>query len=151
MLHHEQALLKPQHSHLKPTDQPLSAPALYALRQDKPSLHQHAGLANALRRDGRAPLCHSPWRPLSRIGREFPTGIRPGACPEAAWVPPRPKTRSRQALIKRSAGAAESVSTQVQDCQQLPASLLEEIVPPHHTLDFRLSSTRAAFYAPKLL
>ena len=40
----------------QPTDQRLSAPALHALRQDKPSLHQLAGLASAARCDGGAPL-----------------------------------------------------------------------------------------------
>ena len=117
---------QPQHSHRQPGDERLSAPALHALRQDRHSLQQHNGLASAARRDGGALLWHSPWRPLSRIGWSFPAGIRPGTCPEATWQP-------RRALIRRSAGAAESVSTQVQDCQQPPASLLVEIVPPHHT------------------
>ena len=111
---------QPQHSHRQPADERLSAPALHALRQDRHSLQQHAGLASAAR------LWRSPWRPLSRIGWSFPAGIRPGACPEATWQP-------RRALIRRSAGAAELVSTQVQDCQQLPTSLLVEIVPQHHT------------------
>ena len=115
---------QPQHSHRQPADEHLSAPAPHALRQDRHSLQQHTGLASAARRDGGAPLWCSPWQPLSRIGWSFPAG--PNACPEATWQP-------RLALISRSAGAAESVSTQVPDCQQPPASLLVEIVPPHHT------------------
>ena len=135
---------QPPHSHRQPADECLGAHALHALRQDRHSLQQHTGLASAARRDGGALRWRSPWRPLSRIGWSFPAGIGPGACPVAAWQP-------RRALIRRSAGAAESVSTQAQDCQQPPASLLVEIVPPHHTPDLRLSSTWVALYAPKFI
>ena len=139
MLHHEQALPEPQHSHQ--ADRPTPERTCSACAQAGPAF---STLARRFSECSQAlPLT------LSRIGLEFPAGIRPGACPGAAWVPPQPKTRSRPALIRRSAGAAASVSTQVQDCQQLPASLLVEIVPPHHTPDFRLSSTWAALYAPK--
>ena len=77
------------------------------------------------------PLRRSPWQPLSRIGCQFP----PGLSQAHAQRPLRPEPCVHLVLIRRSAGAAESVSTQVQDYQQPLASLLAEITPPHHTPD----------------
>ena len=74
-------------------------------------------------------LRRSPWRPLSRIGCLFPPGLGQAHAQRRFRVPLRPESWARLALIRRSAGAAESVSTQVQDCQQPLASLLVEIVP----------------------
>ena len=83
-------------------------------------------------------LRRSTWRQLSRIGCRIPATRVQAHAHRGFRVPPRPKTPSRLWLIRRSTGAAESVSTQVQDCQQPLASLLVEIVPPHHTPDRRL-------------
>ena len=63
---------------LQPPAKCLSALAVHALRQEQPPTHQHAGSASAVRRDGQAQSCRTPWRPLSRIGSSFPalTGQR---------------------------------------------------------------------------
>ena len=112
----ESRRIKPPHTAALVTPERSWSPGAQA------SCHPPSGLACAARRDARAPAQALTLVAVEPNWMQVPARIKPGAYPEA--VP-----GASLAHIRRSTGAAELVSTQVQDCQQPLASLLVKIVP----------------------